>query len=57
MAALVLKCVAGLPEYSVREERKQEEIAPDDDNDDDESEVGDAAVVALARNENSLKII
>ena len=57
MAALVLKCVAGLPEYLVREERKQEEIAPDDDNDDDESEAGDAAVVALAHNENSLKII
>ena len=57
MAALVLKCVAGLPEYLVREERKQEEIAPDDDNDDDESEAGDAAVAALARNENSLKII
>ena len=59
MAALILKCVAGLPEYLLREERKQGENAldDDDDDDDDKSVAGDAAVVALASNENSLKVM
>ena len=59
MAALVQKCVAGLPEYLIREERKEEvkSVTDDDDDDDDDSVTGDAVITALARNQESIKIM
>ena len=59
MAALIQKCVAGLPEYLIREERKAEvgSVSDDDDDDDDDSVGEDAVIAALARNQDSIKIM
>jgi hypothetical protein len=59
MAALIEKCVAGLPEYLTREERKVEVIpvTDDDDDDDDDDEKDDIVIQALAKNQDSVRIM
>ena len=52
MAALIEKCVAGLPEYLTREERKVEVIPVTDDDDND-----DVVIQALAKNQDSVRIM
>ena len=60
MAALIEKCVAGLPEYLTREERIVEVIPvtdDDDDDDDDDDEKDDIVVQALAKNQDNIRIM